>query len=100
MPEDFKKGYNLVFDALPAQFETIVKNAGCEVNAVKEKIYEDGREEYGYNVLTGEYGDMYEMGVIDPKKVLRCGLQNGASVAGTLLTTEGLVLDDVDEIEK
>ena len=100
MPEDFQKGYNLVFDALPAQFETIVKNAGCEVNAVKEKIYEDGREEYGYNVLTGEYGDMYEMGVIDPKKVLRCGLQNGASVAGTLLTTEGLVLDDVDEIMK
>lgn len=100
MPEDFKKGYNLVFDALPAQFETIVRNAGCEVNAVKEKIYEDGREEYGYNVLTGEYGDMYEMGVIDPKKVLRCGLQNGASVAGTLLTTEGLVLDDVDEIMK
>ena len=43
---------------------------------------------------------MYEMGVIDPKKVLRCGLQNGASVAGTLLTTEGLVLDDVDEIMK
>lgn len=100
MPEDFKKGYNLVLDALPAQFETIVKNAGCEVNAVKEKVYEDGRETYGYNVLTGEYGDMYEMGIVDATKVIRCGIQNGASVAGTLLTTEGLILDDVDEIMK
>lgn len=100
MPEDFKKGYNLVFDALPSQFETIVKNAGCEVNAIKDKIYEDGRETYGYNVLTGEYGDMYDLGIVDATKVIRCGIQNGASVAGTLLTTEGLILDDVDEIMK
>ena len=100
MPEDFKKGYNLVFEALPSQFETIVKNAGCEVNAIKDKIYEDGNETYGYDVLSGEYGDMYEMGVIDPTKVIRIALQNAASVAGQLLTAEGLLLDDVDEIMK
>ena len=100
MPEDFKKGYNLVFEALPSQFETIVKNAGCEVNAIKDKIYEDGNETYGYDVLSGEYGDMYEMGVIDPTKVIRVALQNAASVAGQLLTAEGLLLDDVDEIMK
>ena len=100
IPEDFKKGYNLVFEALPSQFETIVKNAGCEVNAIKDKIYEDGNETYGYDVLSGEYGDMYEMGVIDPTKVIRVALQNAASVAGQLLTAEGLLLDDVDEIMK
>jgi chaperonin GroEL len=43
---------------------------------------------------------MYEMGIVDATKVIRCGIQNGASVAGTLLTTEGLILDDVDEIMK
>ena len=100
MPTDFKSGYNLVFDSLPAQFETIVKNAGCEVNSIKDKIYEDGSDTFGYDVLTGEYGDMFKMGVIDPTKVVRIALQNAASVAGQLLTSEGLLLDDVDEIMK
>ena len=83
-----------------AKLETIVKNAGCEVNSIKDKIYEDGSDTFGYDVLTGEYGDMFKMGVIDPTKVVRIALQNAASVAGQLLTSEGLLLDDVDEIMK
>ena len=101
MPADFKSGYNLVYDSLPAQFETIVKNAGGEPNSVKDKIILNAyTEAYGYDVLNNEYGDMFTMGVIDPTKVVRIALQNAASVAGQLLTAEGLLLDDVDEIMK
>ena len=58
------------------------------LNAVKE-----GKGNFGYNAATGEYGDMIEMGILDPTKVARYALQNAASVAGLLLTTEAMVAD-------
>lgn len=101
MSEDFKAGYHLVYDSLSSQFETIVKNSGGNPETIRNKIELNAiTETYGYNVLTDEYGDMFKMGVIDPTKVVRIALQNAASVAGQLLTSEGLLLDDVDEIMK
>ena len=97
--DDYKKGVEIVFKALKAQFDRIITNAGFTPQVVYEKV-KDEDFEYGFNALTGEYGNMYEMGVIDPTKVIRCALENGASVAGTLLTTDGLIIDNVDEIMK
>lgn len=97
--EDYQKGIEIVRKALRAQFDKIVENAGYTPEIVYEKV-KDKEFEYGFNALTGAYGNMYEMGVIDPTKVLRCALQNGSSVAGTLLTTDGLIIDNVEEIMK
>ena len=97
--DDYKKGVEIVYKSLRAQFDKIISNSGFTPEIVYEKV-KDKEFEYGFNALTGEYGNMYEMGVIDPTKVIRCALENGASVAGTLLTTDGLVIDNVDEIMK
>ena len=58
---------------------------------------EDGKGEYGYNAATGEYGDMLKMGILDPTKVTRAALQNAASVAGLIITTEAMVAETPKE---
>ena len=70
----------------------IVANAGEEPSVVVNKVTE-GKGNFGYNAATGEYGDMVAMGVLDPTKVTRTALQNAASVAGLMLTTEAMVAE-------
>jgi chaperonin GroEL len=70
----------------------IASNAGDEASVVMNKVAE-GTGNFGYNAGTGEYGDMVEMGILDPTKVTRSALQNAASVAGLLITTECMIAD-------
>ena len=70
----------------------IVANCGDEPSVVVNKVVE-GKGNYGYNASSGEYGDMVEMGVLDPTKVTRTALQNAASVSGLMLTTDCMVAE-------
>ena len=70
----------------------IVGNAGDEASVVLDKILQQSGN-YGYNAATGEYGDMVEMGILDPTKVTRSALQNAASVAALLITTEAMIAE-------
>ena len=71
----------------------IALNAGHEGAVIVGRVRESKDENYGYNADTGEFGDMIKAGVIDPAKVTRLALQNAASIAGLMLTTEALVAD-------
>jgi chaperonin GroEL len=79
--------------AMEEPLRQIVANAGEEASVVLRKVAE-GSSNYGYNAATGEYGDMVEMGILDPTKVTRSALQNAASVAGLMITTECMVAED------
>jgi chaperonin GroEL len=70
----------------------IVRNAGREPAVVVARVI-DGSDNFGFNAATGEYGDLVEMGVLDPTKVTRYALQNAASVAGLILTTDAMVAE-------
>ena len=70
----------------------IVANAGDEPSVIVNKVAE-GKGNFGYNAATGEYGDMFEMGILDPTKVTRSALQNAGSIAGLMLTTEAMVAE-------
>jgi len=78
--------------ALEEPLRQIVANAGEDSSVILNKVAE-GKGDYGYNAATGEYGDMIEFGIIDPTKVTRSALQNAASIAGLLLTTEAMVTE-------
>jgi chaperonin GroEL len=78
--------------ALEEPLRQIVANAGDDSSVILNKVVE-GKGNFGYNAATGEYGDMFEFGIIDPTKVTRSALQNAASVAGLLLTTEAMVTE-------
>jgi chaperonin GroEL len=71
----------------------IVANAGDEASVVLSKVAEQSGN-YGYNAATGEYGDLMDMGILDPTKVTRTALQNAASVAGLMITTEAMVAEE------
>ncbi|RKT47718.1 chaperonin GroEL [Thiocapsa rosea] len=79
--------------ALEEPLRQIVTNAGDEASVVMSKVAE-GTASFGYNAATGEYGDMMDMGIIDPTKVTRTALQNAASIAGLMITTEAMVADE------
>ena len=89
---DQDAGIKLVMRAIEEPLRQIVANAGDEPSVVLNKVVE-GKGNFGYNAANGEYGDMVEMGILDPTKVTRTALQNAASVAGLLLTTECMVAD-------
>ncbi len=89
---DQNTGIDIARRALEEPIRQIVANAGDEASVVTNKV-EQGEGNYGYNAATGEYGDMIEMGILDPTKVARSALQNAASVAGLLITTEAMVAD-------
>ena len=76
---------------LPARL--IVENAGADGSVVVGKLLENKNANYGYDAQKGEYTDMVKAGIIDPTKVVRCALQDAASVAGLLVTTEAMVAD-------
>jgi len=90
--EDQHTGVKILIRAMEEPLRQIVANAGVEPSVVMQKVAE-GTGSYGYNAATGEYGDMIEMGILDPTKVARSALQNAASVAGLLLTTEAMVAE-------
>ncbi|CAJ0704647.1 MULTISPECIES: chaperonin GroEL [Ralstonia] len=89
---DQDAGIRIVQHALEAPLRAIVANAGEEPSVVIAKVAE-GKGNYGYNAATGEYGDLVEAGVVDPTKVTRTALQNAASVAGLILTTDATIAD-------
>ena len=97
--EDLSKGHGdeifgikIVYNALTVPAETIAENAGYD-GAITVKKIRSGKGSFGFNSVTGETGDMYKMGIVDPAKVTRSALQNAASVATVLLSTEALVTD-------
>jgi chaperonin GroEL len=89
---DQDAGIKIVLRALEEPTRQIVANAGDEPSVVVNRIVE-GKGDFGFNAQTGDYGDLVEMGVIDPTKVTRFALQNAASVASLLLTTEEMVAE-------
>ncbi|MEI7682247.1 MAG: chaperonin GroEL [Betaproteobacteria bacterium] len=93
---DQDAGIKIVLRALEEPMRMIASNAGDEPSVVINKVVE-GKGNFGYNAATGQYGDMVEMGVLDPTKVTRCALQNAASVAGLILTTDAMVAESPKE---
>ncbi|MFN0262559.1 chaperonin GroEL, partial [Tepidamorphus sp. 3E244] len=91
--EDQEAGINIVRRALQAPIRQIAENAGDEGSVVVGKVLAENKANYGYNAQTSEYGDMIKMGIIDPAKVVRTALQDAASVAGLLITTEAMVAE-------
>ena len=89
---DVKTGADIVRRALTEPVRLIASNAGLEGAVVVEKT-KTLKAGVGYNAVTGEYVDMMEAGIVDPAKVTRSALQNAASIAGMLLTTETLIAD-------
>ncbi|MDF3882552.1 chaperonin GroEL [Cupriavidus basilensis] len=89
---DQNAGIKIVLRAMEEPLRQIVLNAGEEASVVVAKVI-DGKGNYGYNAATGEYGDLVEMGVLDPTKVTRTALQNAASVASLMLTTDCAVAE-------
>jgi chaperonin GroEL len=94
---DQDTGVNIIKLALESPLRTIVANAGGEGSVVIQKVLE-GKDDYGYNARTDVFENMFEAGVIDPTKVTRLALENAASIASLLLTTE-CVVADVEEDE-
>jgi chaperonin GroEL len=82
--------------AMEEPLRQIVANAGAEASVVLQKVAE-GEGNFGYNAATGEYGDLVAMGILDPTKVVRTALQNAASIAGLLVTTEAMVAEEPKE---
>ena len=97
--EDQKVGIKILSRAIEEPLRQIVDNAGEDAAVVLNKVKE-GKGNFGYNAQTGEYGDLIEAGILDPTKVTRLALQNAASVAGLLLTTEVMVAEAPKEEEQ
>jgi chaperonin GroEL len=91
--DDYIFGMRCVLKALQAPAHQIAENSGKDGAVVVQKILDAATANYGYNAHNGVYGDMVEMGVIDPKKVVRLALQNALSIAGLFLTTEVMICE-------
>ena len=94
--EDQNAGIKIVMKALEEPMRIIVDNCGAEPSVVLNKVLE-GKGNFGFNAQTEEFGDLVAQGVIDPTKVARTALQNAASVAGLMLTTDAMVAELVEE---
>jgi chaperonin GroEL len=90
---DQDAGIQIVRRALQSPLRQIVENAGAEGSIVVGKLLEQDKSTYGFNAQTEEYGDLLEMGIVDPAKVVRTALQDAASVAGLLITTEAMIAE-------
>ncbi|MEP2367918.1 MAG: chaperonin GroEL [Kangiellaceae bacterium] len=90
--DDQTAGIHILLRAVNAPLRQIVNNAGDEASVVLNNVA-NGEGNYGYNAATGEYGDMIEMGILDPTKVTRSALQHAASVSGLMITTEAMIAD-------
>ncbi|MEQ1406344.1 TCP-1/cpn60 chaperonin family protein, partial [Neorhizobium sp. Rsf11] len=91
--DDQRVGIDIVRRAIEAPVRQIAENAGAEGSIVVGKLREKTEFSYGWNAQTNEYGDLYAMGVIDPVKVVRAALQDAASIAGLLVTTEAMIAE-------
>ena len=91
--DDQTQGVNIVRRAIQYPLRQIVSNAGQEASIIVGKLHDQKSNTYGYNAQTGEYQDFIEAGIVDPTKVVRVALQNAASVAGLLITTEAMITD-------
>ena len=90
---DVQAGINIVLKALESPIRQIVENAGVEGSIVVGKILEHKSQTYGFNAQTEEYVDLIEAGIVDPAKVVRTALQDAASIASLIVTTEALITD-------
>jgi len=99
LDEDEQIGVNIVRRALEEPLRQIAANAGVEGAVVIARVRSEKNENFGYNAATEEYGDLVKDGVIDPAKVARTALQNAASIAGLMLTTEALIAEIPEEKE-
>ncbi|AFQ24187.1 chaperonin GroEL [Candidatus Portiera aleyrodidarum] len=97
--EDQTHGIKIALKAFEAPLRQIVNNAGEEASVIINKVKE-GVGNYGYNVSTGEFGDLINMGVLDPAKVTRTVLQSAGSIGGMIITTEAMIADHQDENNK
>jgi len=93
---DQNTGVKIVYNAIQAPLRTIVSNAGGEPSVVVNAVL-GGKDDYGFNAASGEYVNMFKAGIIDPTKVTRLALENAASIASLLLTTECVVADHPEE---
>jgi chaperonin GroEL len=91
--DDQKMGIDIVRRAIEAPVRQIAENAGHEGSVVAGRLRDAKDYAYGWNAQTDTYGDLFEMGVIDPVKVVRTALQDAASVSGLLITTEAMVAE-------
>lgn len=96
---DERTGAKIIAKALSAPLRQIAINAGLEGAIILQEV-EKLPESFGFNAFTGEYVDMIKAGILDPTKVVRCALQNAASIAGLLITTEAMVADNVEDKPK
>jgi chaperonin GroEL len=90
---DVQTGINIVLKAIEAPLRQIAENSGVEGSIVVNKILENKSETYGFDAQNEEYVDMIEKGIVDPAKVVRAALQDAASVAGLLVTTEAMIAE-------
>ncbi|MDD5266325.1 MAG: chaperonin GroEL [Methylococcales bacterium] len=90
--DDQKVGIKILSRVIEEPLRQIVQNAGVEPSVIVNQCA-DGKGNFGYNAATGEFGDMFEMGILDPTKVTRFALQNASSIAGLLLTTEAMIAE-------
>ena len=97
---DEETGFGIVVRACKSPLKQIVENAGEDGNVVAAEVLKNKDQNYGYDARAGEYADMVKRGVIDPTKVVRSALQNAASVATLLLTSDALVADMPKDGEK
>jgi chaperonin GroEL len=95
--EDEKVGVEIVRRALEEPIRMIAQNAGAEGSIVVSRVKESKDKNFGYNAATDSYEDLVKSGVIDPTKVTRTALQNAASIAGLLLTTECVVVEKKED---
>ena len=96
MTDDQKQGIRIIRRALEEPLRQIAANSGQEGAVVVEEV-RNKKGSYGYNAYSGEYGDLIQMGVIDPTKVVKTALGNASSIASLLLTTEAMVTDEPED---
>jgi chaperonin GroEL len=92
VPEDEKVGVRIVQKALEEPLRWIAGNAGSDGSVVLDKV-KSGKAAFGFNAATEEYEDLVKSGIVDPTKVVRIALQNAASVAGMMITTEAMIAE-------
>jgi len=95
--DDERAGVNIIKRALQAPIRQIVENAGLDGAVVAGKLLESDNTDYGFDAQSLEYTDMIKAGIIDPTKVVRTALQDAASVAGLMITTEALIADEPED---
>jgi len=98
LSHDIRLGIQIVREAVQEPIRAIAHNAGVDASVVLYNVAESDNHNYGYDAATDTYGDMLEMGVIDPAKVVCTALQNAASVASLLLTTEAIIINKPERV--